>query len=42
MTIGLPNEREAQVTAGLSGGDLVVVAPEATLRGGARVSYQQP
>ena len=42
VTIGLTNDREAQVTDGLSSGDLVVLAPEATLRSGNRVSYETP
>jgi len=42
VTIGLTNEREAQITRGLAADDLVVVAPEAALRSGDRVSHDQP
>lgn len=42
LTVGLTNDAEAEITGGLSPGDLVVIAPESTLTGGMRVRYDRP
>ncbi|MEA1950649.1 MAG: hypothetical protein U9N87_04650, partial [Planctomycetota bacterium] len=40
VTIGLMNDRLAEVTEGLRAGDTVIVAPETSLTDGTRVSPQ--
>lgn len=37
LDVGIVNDKDAEITKGLSAGDTVVVAPESTLKGGVRV-----